>query len=328
MPSFEVDCVLSVDGDKQRTNCWVKRNIVRATIYDDIPKGSQIRLDLLSMSNAVDLATCYNVSVMNSTYTAGFYGKACADTDTLVETVSNFIDIYDVEASSTLRKDSGETQINFALYGDSSFTLMKDSVFSVEYPPQFNLAPFHSLDARDSSTSVTCALKSGVWGSDTFDDVVFEGCGTNSLLNPLGNDVEYVHEDNAALELAVEASTGIASEFQFTALTKGANIAFMVEEESDLQKAWEDYTEWSYKFAIKLDGKTDGATKARSYGVLNAAYLGYSGVLQHFYVVEFWKEKWYLNDDATPLEVGAGLSSYEYYLLTSTDPYYASQAVI
>lgn len=122
MPTFEVDCVLSVGGVKQDTICSVKRNLVRATISNDIPAGEQIRLDLLSMSNTEDLDTCYVVLVMNSTYTAGFAGEVC--TSTLEsEFVSNFIDIYEVESNGVLRS-TGETKINFALYGDTDFALL------------------------------------------------------------------------------------------------------------------------------------------------------------------------------------------------------------
>lgn len=70
-------CVLSVDGSKQEeTLCWVKRNIIRATIVNDIPAASQVRLDVLTMFNpeAADILK-FHVFVMNNTaaYTAGWH---------------------------------------------------------------------------------------------------------------------------------------------------------------------------------------------------------------------------------------------------------------
>lgn len=196
--------------------CFARRNIVRVTFTDSIASGANVRVDLLPIDNPDDGEHTYHLFVMNSTsdYKAGFHYKV---TKTFNTRVTNFFDVYEVSGPNGLR-DNGAVTLKFALYGEDNFGVEKGSVFNVLFPGEFSLSPFDSLSARDGGSPMTCSLKQGTWGGDTFESDVITGgvsCKTNSQACILGNDVQFKYEGATLKELKAKETdpTDVYQEF-------------------------------------------------------------------------------------------------------------------
>lgn len=251
--------------------CEVDKRCVTVTGTSQVEATSAIDIKLKMVANAAsgNQATQFKVAIKGSdgAYKVNDTTFGGAVQATVAAPASNIL-FKSVMASSHMLFAHGiDYTFKFFLAGTSLDT---DEKVSVKFPHQYELYLADGVDKYTCETSnIDTALATATsnnWNTDT-------DCATNKT-----NMVELD---------AVTSAVTYTSATEFTYIVKGVgNPEYGMNRVSSASSTWDfddvdftlftDYDSWTEKFELFTYDASDNAYKSKSYGNLNAAYLGFN----------------------------------------------------